>query len=218
MTYDFGMTSRDWIRLGKTRFDRTRFLLDKTRILLTTQTKDIHSRLHPIALDWTRHDVIRSNKTRIILNQIPMNTIAEVSQQTLRIENILKKSKPGDFVTYKNIESQSGVKMDNKGKGYLRTALNRLKLEYSPVHGEGIELASSSNAIALVSKRVIKIDNSVKKAEKTTKRITNQFYDKLSEAEQKNVNYLSAVFASLRAYSQSAKFFFKKTENKVINS
>lgn len=95
--------------------------------------------------------------------------------------------------------------------------MNRLKFEYSPVRGEGIELASPDNAIAIVSKRVIKIDNSVKRAEKTTKRVTNQFYDKLSEHEQKNVNYLSAVFASLRAYSQSAKYFFKKTEHKPIN-
>lgn len=146
-----------------------------------------------------------------------MNTIAQASSQTLRIENVLKTSRPGEFITYKNIEVLSGVKMDNKGKGYLRTALNRLKLEYSPVPGEGIELASAQNAIVIVSKRVVKIDNSVKKAEKTTKRITNQFYDKLSESEQKNVNYLSAVFASLRAYSQSAKMFFKKTEHKPIN-
>jgi hypothetical protein len=146
-----------------------------------------------------------------------MNTIAEVSKQTLLIESALKDSKSGEFITYKKIESITGVKMDNKGKSYLRTALNRLKLEYSPVRGEGIELASPENSIALVSKRVIKIDNSVKRAEKTTKRITNQFYDKLSEAEQKNVNYLSAVFGSLRAYSQSAKLFFKKTEHKAIN-
>lgn len=147
-----------------------------------------------------------------------MNTIAEVSKETLRLENILSASKPGEFISYKNIESLSGIKMDNRGKGFLRTALNRLKIEYTPVRGKGIELASASNAIAIVSRRVIKIDNSVKRAEKTTKRVTNQFYDKLSEHEQRNVNYLSAVFASLRAYSQSAKTFFKKTENKVINS
>lgn len=146
-----------------------------------------------------------------------MNTIAEVSKQTLQIESVLKAAKPGDFITYKNLEVLSGVRMDNKGKGYMRTALNRLKLEYSPRMGEGIELASPENSISIVSKRVIKIDNSVKRAEKTTKRVQNQFYDKLTEHEQKNVNYLSAVFASLRAYSQSAKIFFKKNEQRVIN-
>lgn len=146
-----------------------------------------------------------------------MNTIAEVSKQALKIESVLRASKPGDFITYKNLEILSGVKMDDKGKGYMRTALNRLKLEYSPVVGEGIQLASPENAIAIVSKRVIKIDNSVKRAEKTTKRVTNQFYDKLTEHEQRNVNYLSAVFASLRAYSQSAKMFFKKTDHRPIN-
>lgn len=146
-----------------------------------------------------------------------MNTIAEVSKQSLKLENILKTFRPGEFIAYKNLESLSGVRMDNKGKGYLRTALNRLKLEYSPVVGQGIQLASPENAIAIVSKRVIRIDNSVKRAEKTTKRVTDQFYDKLGDHEQKNVNYLSAVFASLRAYSKSAKLFFKKTDHKPIN-
>lgn len=146
-----------------------------------------------------------------------MNTIAEVSKQTLQIESVLKQAKPGDFITYRNLEVLSGVKMDNRGKAYMRTALNRLKLEYSPRPGEGIVLASPENSISIVSKRVIKIDSSVKRAEKTTKRITNQFYDKLTENEQRNVNYLSAVFASLRAYSQSARMFFKKTEHKAIN-
>lgn len=147
-----------------------------------------------------------------------MNTFAEVSQQTLKIENSLKLCKPGEFIDYIKLEKLTGVKMDNTGKGYLRTALNRLKLEYTTIKGVGIELASETNAIAIVSRKVIRIDNSVKRAEKTTKRITNQFYDKLSDHEQKNVNYLSAVFSSLRAYSRSAKTFFKKTENKVINN
>ena len=147
-----------------------------------------------------------------------MHTIAEVSKQTLQIENVLEKAKAGDFITYKNLEILSGVKMNNRGKGYMRTALNRLKIEYTPIRGEGIELASPENSISIVSRRVIKIDNSVKRAEETTKRVTEQFYDQLSENEQKNVNYLSAVFASLRAYSTSAKIFFKKTQEKVINS
>lgn len=146
-----------------------------------------------------------------------MKTIAEVSKQALKLESVLKDAKPGEVITYKNLELLSGVKMDERGKGYMRTALNRLKLEYSPLRGEGIELASPENSISIVSRRVIKIDSSVRKAEKTTKRITNQFYDKLTEHEQRNVNYLSAVFASLRAYSQSAKMFFKKSESKVIN-
>jgi hypothetical protein len=145
-------------------------------------------------------------------------TIAEISKQSLKLEETLRSFKAGEFIPYKILESLSGVRMDNKGKGYLRTALNRLKLEYSPVIGQGIQLASAENAISIVSKRVIRIDNSVKRAEKTTKRVTNQFYDKLTEHEQRNVNYLSAVFASLRAYSQSAKTFFKKTEHKAINT
>lgn len=162
-----------------------------------------------------RYVTIRQDKN--FLKSITMKTLAEVSKQTLQIEAVLRNAKPGDFITYKNLEILSGVRMDIKGKSYMRSALNRLKMEYTPRPGEGIELACPENSIQLVSKRVVRIDNSVKRAEKTTKRVVNQFYDKLNEHEQKNVNYLSAVFGSLRAYSQSAKLFFKKSEHKAIN-
>lgn len=144
-------------------------------------------------------------------------TIAEVSKQTLRIEGVLKTFRPGEYIPYHTIEQLSGVRMDHKGKGYLRTALNRLRIEYSPVIGKGIELASPTNAISIVSKRVIRIDNSVKKAEKTTRRVTDQFYNQLTEAEQNNVNFIGSAFAAIRLYSQSAKKFFQKPEHKPIN-
>lgn len=146
-----------------------------------------------------------------------METFKEPSAETLKIENALKVTRPGEFISYKNIEQFTGVRMDNRGKGFLRTALNRLRLEYTPLKGKGIQLASAETAIAIVSRRVIKIDNSVKRAEKTTKRISNQFYDKLSEPEQKTVNFLSSIFSALRSYSRSAKTFFKKEEHKAIN-
>lgn len=156
----------------------------------------------------------KMKQDKIIFKKKYMET---VSEQTLKIESVIKHLRPGDFISYQNIFELSGVRMDVKGRSYLRTALNRLGIEYTSVWGKGIELASHKNAISIVASRVVKIDNSVKRAEKTTKRITNQFYDKLNEDEQKNVNYLSAIFASLRAYSSSAKVFFKKSERKVIN-
>lgn len=144
-------------------------------------------------------------------------TIAEISDEALKIEAVLKTLPAGHVVSYKELEELSGVKMNLQGKGFMRTALNRLKLEYTVIHGEGIELASPDNSTRIIATRVIKIDNAVKKAEKTVKNVNNQFFEQLNDIEKKNVAYLGALFGTIRQYSQSAKTFFKKEQPKVIN-
>lgn len=146
-----------------------------------------------------------------------MKTIAEVSKETLQIEAVLKNAKSGEFIMYQNLQHLSGVRMDERGKQFMRTALKRLKLEYTVVPGKGIELSSPDNAIKIVATKVIRIDNSVKRAEKTTRNVTDKHYTEMKPEEQRNLNFLGAAFASIRAYSQSAKLFFKKQENKTIN-
>lgn len=145
-------------------------------------------------------------------------TIAEISKEALQIEQYLKGCNAGEFVAYKEIEAKTGVTMDGHGKGYLRTALNRLKMEYTCVRGSGIELASPDNSMEIISQKVVKIDNSVKRAEKTYKNITHSFYDKLSNEDKKQVHFVGSVFGAIRLAANNAKSFFKKENPKVINS
>lgn len=144
-------------------------------------------------------------------------TIAEVSNETLRIEEFLKTLHNGQQVSYSEIEKQSGVKMNARGRGFMRTALKRLNLEFTTIHGEGIELGSPDNAMRIISTRIVRIDNSVRRAEKTVKNVHDKFYDSLNDIEKKNVMYLGAVFGAIRQHSNSAKAFFKKEHPKVIN-
>lgn len=147
-----------------------------------------------------------------------MKTIAEVSKETLQIENVLKTLPPGTIVTYQELQDQSGVKMDGKGKSYLRTATNRLKLQYSPIRGIGIKLCCPETATSIIASKVIGIDNKVKKAAKSTKIIQEKFYDKLSPADQQHVNIVSSVFGFIRSYSQSAKKqLFTKEKHTIAN-
>ena len=60
-------------------------------------------------------------------------TIGELSQETLSIQKYLEDQKVGTELSYANIQHETGVKMDNKGKNKLRTALKRAKIEYSTI-------------------------------------------------------------------------------------
>lgn len=145
-------------------------------------------------------------------------TIAEISKEALQIEQFLKGCESGEFITYDMLETATGVRMDTRGKGFMRTALNRLKMEYTCVHGNGIELASPENSMGIISQKVVKIDNSVKRAEKTYKNITHSFYDKLSNEDKKQVHFVGSVFGAIRLAANNAKSFFKRENPKVINS
>lgn len=146
-----------------------------------------------------------------------MNTFAEVSKETLAIEAYLKTLNPGAAVSYHTITKETGVPMDTKGKQYMRTAMNRLKLEYTCIRGVGIELCSPVNATGIIATKVIRIDKAVRRAGKTTKRVTSQFYDQLSESDKQHVNVVASIFGALQGYSRNARLLFQKERPKAIN-
>lgn len=141
----------------------------------------------------------------------------KASEHTLMIEAYLKTLNAGDRVSYETIAQESAVPMDTKGKSYLRTAANRLNIEYSSIRGQGIELCSEMNATGMIATRVQRIDKSVKRADKTTKRVTDQFYEKLSNEDKQHVNVVASMFGAIRAYSNNARLLFKKPIVKLSN-
>lgn len=136
-------------------------------------------------------------------------TIQSISEETLRLENLFASAQSGEFFTYQKMEELASVKMDLRGKAFMRTALKRLKLPFETISGEGIKLLSKDNASKIVVHKVLKVDNSIKRAAKTTKQVTARVYDDLTEPEQKNLNFLSALFGTIRAYSTDAKRIFQ---------
>jgi hypothetical protein len=135
-------------------------------------------------------------------------TIQEISQETLKLENIFASATAGEFFAYNQLQMLTEITMDNKGKAYMRSALCRLKLPYECERGNGIKVLSPQNATRIIVSRVVKIDNSIKRAEKTTTQVKNRVYDELTEPEQKNILFLSALFGTIRSYSSNAKRIF----------
>jgi len=146
-----------------------------------------------------------------------MNTIAEVSRETLLIEAYLKNLNSGDKIPYAILEKETKVKMDNRGKQFMRSAMRRLKLEYTCIRGIGIELCSAINATGIIAHKVIGIDKAVKRANKTTKNVINQFDEQLSNEDRLHVYTVRSMLAPITSYSKSARLFFQKPDRKSIN-
>lgn len=141
-----------------------------------------------------------------------MRTIAEVSKEALKIEEFLQTCKPGETIAYADIQRESGVAMNTKGKGYLRTALHRLGLEYTAIRGFGIELACGKNGFAIIGSRLKKINSSVKRADKTQKTIQDKFWSELSDEDKKRVLFTGAIFGAIKLASGSSRQLFGKKE------
>jgi hypothetical protein len=146
-----------------------------------------------------------------------MKTIAEVSQETIKIENYLSSRNYGEFVSYADIEENTGVSMDIKGKGYMRTALRRMKCEYSPVRGAGIELASEKNTTRIIIHKLEKIDNAVKRSERTYDNLI-PFHEKLNQEELKSVQLVGAAFGAIRLAAANGKRYLKSQKTFIPQS
>lgn len=145
------------------------------------------------------------------------NFLQEVSEQTLKLEKVLSTATPGEYFTYKQLQELSGVTMNEKGKQYMRSAFSRLKLDYEVRPGEGVTVLSPDNAMRIIAHRVIKIDNSVKKAEKVTKQVQKRVYNELSDVDKKQINVLAGFFGTIRTWSNSAKKLMFSKEPVQIN-
>lgn len=133
-----------------------------------------------------------------------MKSIQEATMQMLAIKDYLELANDGAIIPYADVEKNTKVKMNEKGKQYLRSALRSLGREYACIIGYGIELESPENAINLVGHRLIKIDNAVKRGEKTANNVM-KFMNDMSDTDKKKVLFCASVFGAIRASASIAK-------------
>jgi hypothetical protein len=134
-----------------------------------------------------------------------MKTIQEVSKETLKIENYLRTLDEGTCISYDEIHKQTGVRMDTKGKSYLRTAMKRCGYQYLCKPGNGVELASPESAMTITAHSLVKVDGAVRKSAKTTKSLYERFADRMEETAKKQLGYIVAFHAAIRTQSINMK-------------
>ena len=145
-----------------------------------------------------------------------MKTIAKISEETLTLINYLEDLPHGYVLTYMQIEKETGVKMDLKGKSYLRTACKKLNRIYSPNHGVGFKLADKDDTMSHVVHGLKGIHNKVKNVRKTTNTLIANFYNELQPAEQKNILYVGACFGAIEASYKSGMHSLKQPRTEPI--
>jgi len=113
---------------------------------------------------------------------------------------------PGDLIEYDAVQKAIGVNMRSlKNRAKLRNAIIRSGREYTAVPTVGYQLAKPDNAMGILSHKLLKIDNSVRRADRAQKVITDQFFDELQEPEQKAVMFLGSVFGAIRVAAENGK-------------
>lgn len=143
------------------------------------------------------------------------NVIAQVSEDTLKIERFIETKNPGETISYDEISHESGVQMDLPGKAKLRTALRRLRVEYSPVRGYGIKTADAGLVMPLLSSKVVRIDRAVKRADRTQKNLQVQFFAALTPEEQRQVLFAGAVFGAIRVAAENGRMLYKSETKRI---
>ena len=142
-----------------------------------------------------------------------MSTLAKISEESLTLINYLKSVEHGQILSYQQIEQDTGVKMSNPtGRSYLRTACKKLRREYSCIRGVGIQLANEKTAMTLIIGRLVKIDNAVKRGERTYNNVSIAFYNELSPIEQKQINFVGAAFGAIRVAAENGKYYLKNAQ------
>jgi hypothetical protein len=146
------------------------------------------------------------------------NVVAQVSEDTLKLQRVLGSKLPGETLSYDDLAAESEVRMDNSGKAKLRTALKRLRLEYSPVHGFGVRLAEPALVMPLLSSKIVRIDRAVKRADRTQKNLQVQFFSSLTPEEQRQVLFAGAVFGAIRIAAENGRQLYNAKTKQVGNN
>lgn len=144
-------------------------------------------------------------------------SIPEVSAETVRLQEYLKTRSPGEIITYSSIEKETGIRMDTKGRNHLRKAAKREKIEYACHYGNGIELADGKNGYQIVRGRLIKVNRTLKRSEKTHRNIQGQFLDKMTQRDKDAMLFLGGVFGAIRLAAENGRALFsnKSTYDKL---
>jgi hypothetical protein len=143
-------------------------------------------------------------------------TIPEVCAETLRLQVYIEEQPDGAELSFEKIAYDTGISMDELNKGHLRSALRRSKREYSSIYGYGIRLADSASVMPILTTRLVKIDKTVRRGEKTQKALQERFFRSLSADDQKNVLFIGACFGAIRVAAENGKLLFQKPKPKQL--
>lgn len=145
-------------------------------------------------------------------------TVAEASEEMLRLKAYLKPFPVGSKIPYQKMENETGVKMDvdSKGRQYMRSALRSLRIAWTCIVGEGIELMSGQNSVRLQHRESAGINNRIKRASKVTEIAMEQHLEDMTPADREMTEMTASLYARHTVLAKIGERQYKKVI-KTIN-
>ena len=133
----------------------------------------------------------------------------EPSKELAILKGLLNDLPAGAYIAYAEIEQQTGVAMNVRGKCILRSALRSLKREYHCDRGNGIELENPANAMVLVTGRVKRVNGSLRRADKTVTRMAERYMEKLPKDDRDRLLATASLFGAIKAMAKGLSSIYK---------
>jgi hypothetical protein len=105
----------------------------------------------------------------------------------------------GEEVLWIRIEAETGVEMTMAGRELARRALRTIKRPYEAIRGEGIRLSAPDNTLTIMRHRFVRIDNAVRRADRTRSHLTDRHFEQLPPDTQRKMTLLAGFFGAVRA-------------------
>lgn len=134
------------------------------------------------------------------------------SKQRLVLIAYFTDALPSDlYFAYNRIEADTGIKMDNKGKGLLRNVLTKnLKRHFRTSRAQGIELDSPANAEQIVAGSTNRVASSVKRAYKTTNSMVTTHGENLGREAFGRLSFVQQCLAGVLAGADGLKKMYAR--------
>ena len=146
-----------------------------------------------------------THRTAPIKLEVKMYQINQLTQDQLRtLRNYLSDKSPGDTMEYSDIETETNIVMDTRGKELFRRAAKKENVELLVKRSVGWQIMDPKTCITALGARSMSIDNSVRRGETTYERSLG-FFNELSTDEQGVVARIGSAFAQIRLAANEAR-------------
>ena len=137
-------------------------------------------------------------------------TVAQGSEDYLKLLEYIQDQPPGVLLNYQMVWDSTGVLMDRRGRDRLRRAIRRSNREYSVVPNVGYKLANAEMVMGILSFKLMRIDNTVKNADRSHLNLQRAFLAQLTQEEARGVLFIGAVFGAIRLAAENGKRLYRK--------
>lgn len=132
-------------------------------------------------------------------------TTQENAARQARVTAYLETLQDGEEVPWIRFEADLNITMDDAGRNIVRDALRKAKRPYESIRGEGIRLSSPERAMAILGQRFVRIDNTVRSADRTQRALQARHLESMKPSEQQKMLAAAGFFGTIRAFAADAR-------------